>query len=183
MGSWVSSLFKKYRDIRIIMVGLDNAGKTTILYKLKLGEVVSTIPTIGFNVETVTRNGITMNVWDIGGQTKVRSLWRHYYEQTDAIIFVVDSTDHERFGNLLNNNDESVYCTLKNMLESDSLKGIPLLIMANKCDSKNAVPVGALCKHLDLFNIKDRTWNCVSTSALSGEGIDESLEWLSAQIK
>merc|ERR1712115_349502 len=81
---------------RILMVGLDAAGKTTILYKLKLAEVVTTIPTIGFNVETVEYKNINFTVWDVGGQDKIRPLWKHYYHNTQGIIFVVDSNDKER---------------------------------------------------------------------------------------
>merc|ERR1711992_453620 len=83
-------------DKRILMVGLDAAGKTTILYKLKLGEVVTTIPTIGFNVETVEYKNINFTVWDVGGQEKIRPLWRHYYEGTHGLVFVVDSNDRDR---------------------------------------------------------------------------------------
>ena len=78
------------------MVGLDAAGKTTILYKFKLGEVVTTIPTIGFNVETVEFKNISFTVWDVGGQDKIRPLWRHYYQNTQGVIFVVDSNDRDR---------------------------------------------------------------------------------------
>jgi len=92
-----SSLVGK-KDCRILMVGLDAAGKTTILYKLKLGEVVTTIPTIGFNVETVEYKNISFTVWDVGGQDKIRPLWRHYYQNTQGIIFVVDCNDRERVG-------------------------------------------------------------------------------------
>merc|ERR1712059_227832 len=84
------------KEMRILMVGLDAAGKTTILYKLKLGEVVTTIPTIGFNVETVEYKNINFTVWDIGGQDKIRKLWRYYYQGTDGAIFVVDSSDRDR---------------------------------------------------------------------------------------
>lgn len=77
-------------------VGLDAAGKTTILYKMKLGEVVTTMPTIGFNVESVAYNNLNLTVWDIGGQSKIRPLWRYYYQNTDAVIYVVDSSDAER---------------------------------------------------------------------------------------
>merc|ERR1711998_375596 len=84
------------KDCRILMVGLDAAGKTTILYKLKLGEVVTTIPTIGFNVETVEYKNISFTVWDVGGQDKIRPLWRHYYQGTNGLIFVVDSNDRDR---------------------------------------------------------------------------------------
>lgn len=77
-------------------MGLDAAGKTTILYKLKLGEIVTTIPTIGFNVETVEYKNICFTVWDVGGQDKIRPLWRHYFQNTQGLIFVVDSNDRER---------------------------------------------------------------------------------------
>ena len=79
MGNWLGKFLKMKKDMRILMVGLDAAGKTTILYKLKLGEVVTTIPTIGFNVETVEYKNISFTVWDVGGQDKIRNLWRHYY--------------------------------------------------------------------------------------------------------
>lgn len=66
------------------MLGLDAAGKTTILYKLKLGESTITIPTIGFNVETVQYKNINFTVWDVGGQHLVRPLWKHYYPGTNG---------------------------------------------------------------------------------------------------
>merc|ERR1719178_667237 len=84
------------QEMRILMVGLDAAGKTTILYKLKLGEVVTTIPTIGFNVETVEYKNIKFTVWDVGGQDKIRKLWRNYSQGTEGIIFVIDSSDRDR---------------------------------------------------------------------------------------
>merc|ERR1712194_61240 len=83
-------------EMRILMVGLDAAGKTTILYKLKLGEVVTTIPTIGFNVETVEYKNLSFTVWDVVGQDKIRPLWRHYYQGTNGLIYVVDSNDRDR---------------------------------------------------------------------------------------
>merc|ERR1711973_673870 len=95
--SVLKGLFGK-KEMRILMVGLDAAGKTTILYKLKLGEIVTTIPTIGFNVETVEYKNISFTVWDVGGQDKIRPLWRHYYQNTQGLIFVVDSNDRERIG-------------------------------------------------------------------------------------
>jgi len=85
MGLAISKLFDKFfgkKELRILMLGLDAAGKTTILYKLKLGEVVSSVPTIGFNVETLEYKKIKFTVWDVGGQDKIRLLWRHYYQNT-----------------------------------------------------------------------------------------------------
>ena len=99
MGILLTSLMKIFSPetpSRILMVGLDAAGKTTILYKLKLGEVVTTIPTIGLNVETVEVNNISFTVWDVGFRERVLPLYRHYYEASDAVIFVVDSNDNER---------------------------------------------------------------------------------------
>merc|ERR1711968_407039 len=99
MGLAFSRLFSKLvgkQEVRILMVGLDAAGKTTILYKLKLGEIVTTIPTIGFNVETVEYKNISFTVRDVGGQDKIRPLWRHYFQNTQGLIFVVDSNDRER---------------------------------------------------------------------------------------
>merc|ERR1712032_1209484 len=88
-------LFTKHH-VRFVMVGLDAAGKTTLLYRLKIGEVVTTIPTIGFNVESVTYKNLNFNVWDLGGQTSIRPYWRCYYSNTAAVVFVIDSTDTER---------------------------------------------------------------------------------------
>merc|ERR1719197_2217196 len=110
MGSFIAKvkgLFDSFnQEKRILMMGLDAAGKTTITYKLQLGEVVHTIPTIGFNVETVTYKNVNMTIWDVGGQTKIRPLWRHYYQNIDGIIFVVDSNDKERMSAFNQNGQE-----------------------------------------------------------------------------
>jgi len=95
MGKIMSKVFGN-KEMRILMLGLDAAGKTTILYKLKLGQSVNTIPTVGFNVETVTYKNVKFNVWDVGGQDKIRPLWRHYYTGTQGLIFVVDCADRDR---------------------------------------------------------------------------------------
>eukprot|EP01083_Nonionella_stella_P212038 766116_1 len=84
------------KEYRILMVGLDSAGKTTILYKLKLCEIINTIPTIGFKVEQVEYKNIGFNVWDVGGQDKIRPLLRHYYKNTQGVIFLVYINDRER---------------------------------------------------------------------------------------
>ena len=114
------------------MLGLDAAGKTTILYKLKVGEVVTTIPTIGFNVETVEYRDVTFQVWDVGGQDKIRKLWRHYYIGTTGIIFVVDAADKHRMG--------TVREELDAILGADEMRGASLLVYANKQDLPGAMP-------------------------------------------
>ncbi|XP_016099414.1 ADP-ribosylation factor 4-like [Sinocyclocheilus grahami] len=136
MGLTISSLFGRLfgkKQMRILMVGLDAAGKTTILYKLKLGEIVTTIPTIGFNVETVEYKNICFTVWDVGGQDKIRPLWRHYFQNTQGLIFVVDSNDRERVA-------ESAE-ELSKMLQEDELRDAVLLVFANKQDLPNAMAV------------------------------------------
>merc|ERR1712053_21971 len=122
MGA-LKKLFAK-RQMRILMVGLDAAGKTTILYKLKLGEIVTTIPTIGFNVETVEYRNISFTVWDVGGQDKIRPLWRHYYQNTQGIIFVVDSNDRDRIDESNSNSagESSAKEELHRMLAEDELR-------------------------------------------------------------
>ena len=134
MGLTFTKLFAKLgykKEMRILMVGLDNAGKTTVLYKLKLGEVVTTIPTIGFNVETVEYKNISFTVWDVGGQTKIRPLWRHYFQNTQGLIFVVDSNDRDR---IHETKDE-----LHKMLNEDDLRDAVLLVFANKQDIEGAL--------------------------------------------
>merc|ERR1712182_181334 len=130
------------KDCRILMVGLDAAGKTTILYKLKLGEVVTTIPTIGFNVETVEYKNICFTVWDVGGQDKIRRLWRHYYQNTQGVIFVVDSNDRDRV--------EDAKEELHKILQEDEMRDAVLLVLANKQDLPNAMPVAEISQKLDL---------------------------------
>ncbi|KAG8067767.1 hypothetical protein GUJ93_ZPchr0005g15574 [Zizania palustris] len=168
-----SRLFAK-KEMRILMVGLDAAGKTTILYKLKLGEIVTTIPTIGFNVETVEYKNISFTVWDVGGQDKIRPLWRHYFQNTQGLIFVVDSNDRER---VVEARDE-----LHRMLNEDELRDAVLLVFANKQDLPNAMNAAEITDKLGLHSLRQRHWYIQSTCATSGEGLYEGLDWLSNNI-
>ena len=170
MGT-ILSLFSRIQNKRILLLGLDAAGKTTILYKLKLGELVTTIPTIGFNVEEVIYGSLKMVVWDVGGQDKIRALWRHYYENTDALIFVVDVADQERFDEA---KDE-----IHKILTEDKLAGIPVLIFANKSDLPTAVSISTLVNALNLGSLKSHKWYIQSSSATTGDGLYEGLDWLS----
>ena len=98
MGIRLSTLLSDWwngaRPIRLLMIGLDNAGKTTILYKLKLNEVVSTIPTIGFNVENITYKNLSMTIWDVGGQLKIQILWKYYYQGTQVCFIAMLGVFH-----------------------------------------------------------------------------------------
>ncbi|XP_026167636.1 ADP-ribosylation factor 4-like [Mastacembelus armatus] len=177
MGLTISSIFSRLfgkKQMRILMVGLDAAGKTTILYKLKLGEIVTTIPTIGFNVETVEYKNISFTVWDVGGQDKIRPLWRHYFQNTQGLIFVVDSNDRERVA-------ESAE-ELSKMLLEDELKDAVLLVFANKQDLPNALSVSELTDKLGLHALRNKTWHIESTCATQGTGLYEGLDWLSREL-
>ncbi|XP_031572407.1 ADP-ribosylation factor 4 [Actinia tenebrosa] len=177
MGLTISSLFTRLfgkKQMRILMVGLDAAGKTTILYKLKLGEVVTTIPTIGFNVETVEYKNISFTVWDVGGQDKIRPLWRHYYTNTQGLIFVVDSNDRERINEA---KDE-----LHRMLEEEDLRDAFLLVFANKQDLPNALSVNDITEKLGLTQTRQRKFYVQSACATQGTGLYEGLDWLSNEL-
>jgi len=177
MGQALASVFKGLfgkTDVRILMVGLDAAGKTTILYKLKLGEVVTTIPTIGFNVESVEYKNISFTVWDVGGQDKIRPLWRHYYQNTQGLIFVVDSNDRERV--------EDAREELHRMLNEPELGTAVLLVFANKQDLPKAMPTAEVAEKLGLHSLRGRVWHIQGTCATTGDGLYEGLDWLSATL-
>mmetsp|Transcript_17997 Transcript_17997/g.25214 ORF Transcript_17997/g.25214 Transcript_17997/m.25214 type:complete len:181 (+) Transcript_17997:99-641(+) len=176
MGQAISNVWKKLfanKEMRMLMLGLDAAGKTTVLYKLKLGEVVTTIPTIGFNVETVEYKNINMNVWDVGGQQKIRPLWRHYYQNTEGLIFVVDSSDKERL--------EESKEELDKMLQEDELRDAVVLVFANKQDLPGALNVKQVTEGLGLDKLR-RRWYVQGTCATSGDGLYEGLDWLASAV-
>jgi len=150
-------------------------GKTTVLYKLKLGEIVTTIPTIGFNVETVQYKNINFTVWDVGGQDKIRPLWRHYYQNTQGIIYVVDSNDRERI-------DEAAL-ELQKLLREDELRDAVVLVLANKQDLPNAMSVAEVTDKLGLHSLRNRSWYIQATCATSGDGLYEGLDWLANALK
>lgn len=172
MGLLIAKLFDQFtgkKDLRILMVGLDGAGKTTILFKLKLGEVVATVPTIGFNVESVEYKKTKFTVWDVGGQDKIRVLWKHYYLGTQGIIFVIDSADKDRI--------EKAKEDLHYMLNDEELRDAALLVLANKQDL-GIMRVAEVTEKLGLHMLRGRDWYIQGTSALSGDGLYDGLEWL-----
>jgi len=178
MLSQIASLFEGLwgtRECKILVLGLDNAGKTSILYRMQIGEVVSTIPTIGFNVETVEKHGLKFQVWDLGGQSSIRPYWRVYMQKTDGIVFVVDSCDTER---LDTSRDE-----LHNILAEDELAGASILVYANKQDLPLALTDSAIAERLALTSITNQPWAIFRSSAITGEGIFEGMEWLAQALK
>lgn len=174
LAASLSSIFGN-KEAKILILGLDCAGKTTILYRLQLDEVVETIPTLSFNVETVEYKNIKFQVWDLGGQSSIRPYWRCYFLTTQALIFVVDSTDVDRL--------ELAKQELHMLLHEEELRNVALLIFANKQDLPNARTPAQLTEALDLTVIRDRPWTIQGTSALKGSGIAEGLDWLCAELE
>jgi len=146
-----------------------------VLYRLKLGETKQTVPTVGFNVESVEYGHIKFTVWDIGGQAKIRGLWKHYYQGTNGLVYIVDSNDVQRI-------DESVM-ELTQLLKEESLNGIPLLVLANKQDLPNAIDGNELSIRMGLVDIRDRPWHIQNCSATSGGGLNEGFDWISDVLK
>ncbi|KAF9092888.1 hypothetical protein BGX23_003820 [Mortierella sp. AD031] len=197
MGMAISNLVGRphncRRDIRILLLGLDASGKTTLLYRLRYNTVLNTIPTIGFNVETIETTTTTttvtssnrsqvhhFTVWDISGSHI--SLWRHYFAGTAGLIFVVDSTDYARFEEA----KEALWWVLR---DSDNMQDTQVvLVFANKQDGGNAITVGEVKEALDLENLPGvasgrRRWHIQGSSAFMGEGFMEGLEWLGTQFE
>eukprot|EP00916_Digyalum_oweni_P006056 GHVL01010442.1.p1 GENE.GHVL01010442.1~~GHVL01010442.1.p1 ORF type:complete len:184 (+),score=30.31 GHVL01010442.1:86-637(+) len=162
------------KNHKILILGLNNAGKTTILYKLHLGQAVPTQPTIGSNVEEVSWRNIRFQAWDLGGGEKYRSYWKSYFANTNAVIFVVDSCDPE---NLTLSKME-----LFNILVAEDMKGVPVLIFANKQDVSGAMDAGEISIGLNLTSIKDRDWHIQSCCAVDGTGIDSGIQWMASRV-
>ncbi|KAG8135688.1 hypothetical protein E2320_008688 [Naja naja] len=153
------------QEVRILLLGLDNAGKTTLLKQLASEDITHITPTQGFNIKSVQAQGFKLNVWDIGGQRKIRPYWRNYFENTDILIYVIDSADRKRF--------EETGQELAELVDEEKLSGVPVLIFANKQDLLTAAPAAEIAEGLNLHTIRDRVWQIQSCSALTGEGWHE----------
>ncbi|KAG2501251.1 hypothetical protein HYH03_001058 [Edaphochlamys debaryana] len=170
----IKKVKQKEREMRILMVGLDNAGKTTIVKRLN-GEDITTIsPTLGFNIKTTTYKGYKLNIWDIGGQKTLRPYWRNYYEKTDALIWVVDSADLARL--------EDCKAELHSLLQEERLFSATLLIFANKQDIASALSVAELEKVLDIGSITKRRCRVVACSAVDGTGLREGFDFVVSDV-
>jgi small GTP-binding protein len=177
MGLSFSSLWASVFGLteqNILLLGLDAAGKTTILYKLRLGEAVHTLPTIGFNVEAVEYGSLKFTMWDVGGQEKIRKLWRHYYKGANALIFVVDSSDRDRL--------EEAREELGHLLDADELKEAPLLLVANKQDLPFALPAAEIEEKLGLTRLS-RPVHVQPATATTGTGLYDGLDWLARTLR
>ncbi|XP_016122756.1 ADP-ribosylation factor-like protein 3 [Sinocyclocheilus grahami] len=128
----------------------------------------------GFNIKSVQSQGFKLNVWDIGGQRKIRPYWRNYFENTDVLIYVIDSADRKRF--------EETGQELAELLDEEKLSGVPVLVFANKQDLLTAAPASEIAEGLNLHTIRDRVWQIQSCSALTGEGVQDGMNWVCKSV-
>ena len=178
MGFLISKVIEFFsrskNNFKIIILGIQNAGKTTILYRLALGQLVKTTPTIGSNVEEINYNNVKFQAWDLGGQENMRSVWDVYYSNTDGVIFVIDSNDKDNY-------EESKNQFYK-ILQNETLKNAVILIFANKQDLITSKKVNEIIEIYELDSIKNHVWHIQPCSANTGEGLLTGIKWLSDQL-
>lgn len=161
---------EREKELRLLMLGLDNAGKTTLLKRFNGEDVTGAAPTLGFNIKTLQHRGFTLNVWDVGGQSSLRSYWRNYFESTDGVVWVVDSGDRQRL--------QLCATELRALLREERLAGATLLVLANKQDLPGALPPSAIRQALDLDSVRSHHWCIHGCSAVSGLNLLGGIDWL-----
>ena len=175
----IAKAFGFTSQARVLVIGLDNSGKTTLIHHLKPSSatVTEVTPTVGFQVEEFSKGLINFTVYDMSGQGRYRNLWEHYYSDVQAIIFVLDSTDKIRM------------CVAKEELEMilkhPSIKAslCPMLFFANKTDSPDACTSEECMEQMGLFSVRDRPWHVTASNAITGSGVGPGIEWLCEEIK
>ncbi|KAM9783221.1 ADP-ribosylation factor-like 4aa [Neosynchiropus ocellatus] len=169
-----------FQSFHIAILGLDSAGKTTVLYRLQFNEFVNTVPTKGFNAEKVKvslsgHRTVTFHFWDVGGQEKLRPLWKSYTRGADGIIFVVDSVDAERM--------EEAKTELHKIAKISENQGVPVLVVANKQDLRHSLGLDEMEKLLALKELSPATpWHLQPTCAIIGDGLREGVDRLHEMI-
>lgn len=174
-------VFPAFRSLHIVILGLDCAGKTTVLYRLRFNEFLNTVPTKGFNAERVrlpldgSRRRASFHLWDVGGQEKLRPLWRAYTRGADGLVFVVDSVDAERL--------EEARTELHKVARLAENHGVPVLVVANKQDLRGSLAPAQIQEALALSELGPATpWHLQPACAIIGEGLGEGLQRLHAMI-
>ncbi|VDC04490.1 unnamed protein product [Peniophora sp. CBMAI 1063] len=169
--NWVVGLFFS-KNAEISVVGLQASGKTSFVNVITSGQwSEEVVPTVAFNFRKIRKGKVTFKIWDVAGQPKFRSMWERYCNGVDAIVFVVDSTDSERF--------ETARFELHSLLSQPTLAGVPLLVLGNKNDVEDHASVQDLIRELELSKITGRPVSCYSCSMKSQHNLDIVMKWLS----
>ncbi|TFK73567.1 Arl8a protein [Pluteus cervinus] len=170
---WFGGLFFS-KTAEIAIVGLQASGKTSFLNVITSGQwTEDTVPTVAFNFRKIRKGNVTLKVWDVAGQPKFRSMWERYCNGVDAIVFVVDSVDREKFN--------TARFELHQLLGQPTLANVPLLVLGNKSDLDGHASVQDLIDSLELERIRDRSVSAYSCSMKSQHNLDIVLEWLSSR--
>ncbi|KAF9426030.1 ADP-ribosylation factor-like protein 8B [Podila epigama] len=157
--------------MELTLIGLQNSGKTTLVNVIASGQFSEDmIPTVGFNMRKVTKGSVTMKLWDIGGQPRFRSMWERYCRGVNAIVFVIDSADHDKL--------DAARTELRNLLDKPHLAEIPVLVLGNKNDLPGALTVEQIIDVMNLKQIANREVSCYSISAKNQVNIDVTMQWL-----
>ena len=161
----------------ILMLGLDNTGKTTLFNRINSSqsEWISEGPTVGYNVQPIRFRKLSCRLWDVGGKRPIRTLWKHYYQGTDALIYVVDSTDSDRFADAAEE--------IKRVLSHQEMKGVPVLVIANKQDLKSAHKPNQIKIQLALSEVHTSSFIVHGTSAITGKGVKKGLKHLHKMVR
>ena len=168
--SLIQRLFgKKTKQVNMTVCGLDKAGKTSLINYLIYGEFKPTIPTMGINLNTIKLPKVNLTIHDLGGQLSFRSLWQQVNEKTQAVVYVVDSTDYERF--------EETKEIFHKIIETQINASIPVLVLLNKIDIQGRMHLNQFVKNFDIAKIKDIRWSVYETSARTGEGLVEAFTY------
>eukprot|EP00760_Papus_ankaliazontas_P007674 PhM_4_TR13445/c0_g1_i1/m.103820/K07950/ARL5B; ADP-ribosylation factor-like protein 5B len=178
MGVLMSAMWNRMfgpKEQKMVIVGLNNAGKTTILYRWHLGEAIKTQPTIGGNVEEVTFRSLKFTVWDLGGQEALRSSWTLYYSGVNAVVLVVDSSEQERMC--------VVREELGKMLSHPDLESAVVLVFANKQDVQGALNASEVSAALGLDEITTHEWHIQACCALTGDGLWDGMSWIADRVR
>nr|CDJ84598.1 ARF SAR superfamily domain containing protein [Haemonchus contortus] len=145
--------------------------KNELLHSIFYNQICSIT---GFNLETVEYRNVSFTVWDVGGQQRIRALWKYYFRDTQAIIFVVDSADVDRM--------EEARNEIHSLVADAELHDAVLLVFANKQDMPNAMSATEVSKALEMHSIMNREWYVQTSNAITGEGLVEGLEWLHSVV-
>mmetsp|Transcript_39555 Transcript_39555/g.45059 ORF Transcript_39555/g.45059 Transcript_39555/m.45059 type:complete len:178 (+) Transcript_39555:154-687(+) len=177
MGAILTKLLEIFytKKLDIVVIGLENSGKTTLLTVLANGQPAETVPTIGLNVKVFKKGQVNMKCWDIGGQEQYRSEWARYTKGCDVVLYVVDAAAPEKLA--------TAKKELHKLLDDGSIGATPLLVLANKIDLNPHVGESELIERLQLNYVMETPWIVLPISALKITNIDQVVEWLTQQGK
>lgn len=160
----------KDNSLRILILGLDNAGKTTLLKRLVGEDIHAVSPTLGFNIKSIAFRCYRLDLWDVGGQRSLRSYWRNYFEATDALVWVIDATDRLRLTDCA--------AELHGLLLEERLMGADLLVLVNKIDVAGRASTEEISSALKLDDIKTHRWQLFDVSAVDNVNVTESFDYV-----